>query len=80
MCAYQFLSGRLPHEYGSLTELALKQQSDSVEPIRTTGPEVPEALDRAIRVCLVREPDARYASALDMAMRWRPGCTATTAR
>src|SRR5213592_561455 len=31
VCAYQFLSGRLPHEYGSLTELALKQQSESSE-------------------------------------------------
>ena len=26
VCAYQFLAGRLPHEYNSLTELALKQQ------------------------------------------------------
>jgi len=67
VCAYQFLSGRLPHEYGSLTELALKQQSDSVQPIRAFRPEVPEALDRAIRVCLEREPAARYATALDMA-------------
>jgi eukaryotic-like serine/threonine-protein kinase len=73
VCAYQFLSGRLPHEYGSLTELALKQQSDSVEPIRTHRPEVPEALDRAIRVCLVREPEARYASALDMAHAMEAG-------
>jgi eukaryotic-like serine/threonine-protein kinase len=73
VCAYQFLSGRLPHEYGSLTELALKQQSDSVEPIRNHRPEVPEALDRAIRVCLVREPEARYASALDMAHAMEAG-------
>jgi serine/threonine-protein kinase len=67
VCAYQFLSGRLPHEYGSLTELALKQQSESVQPIRAFRPEVPEALDRAIRVCLERDPAARYATALDMA-------------
>lgn len=67
VCAYQFLSGRLPHEYGSLTELALKQQSEAVAPIREFRPEVPEALDRAIRVCLEREPQARYTSALDMA-------------
>jgi serine/threonine-protein kinase len=67
VCAYQFLSGRLPHEYGSLTELALKQQSESVEPIRSFRPEVPDALDRAIRVCLERDPAARYGSALDMA-------------
>ena len=67
VCAYQFLSGRLPHEYGSLTELALKQQNESVASIREYRPEVPEALDRAIRVCLERDPGARYASALDMA-------------
>jgi serine/threonine-protein kinase len=73
VCAYQFLSGRLPHEYGSLTELALKQQNDAVEPIRSYRPEVPETLDRAIRVCLVREPEARYASALDMAEAMQAG-------
>jgi serine/threonine-protein kinase len=73
VCAYQFLSGRLPHEYGSLTELALKQQNDAVEPIRSYRPEVPETLDRAVRVCLVREPEARYATALDMAQAMQAG-------
>src|SRR5436189_710414 len=33
VCAYQFLAGRLPHEYASLTELVLKQQQESVPPI-----------------------------------------------
>jgi serine/threonine-protein kinase len=73
VCAYQFLSGRLPHEYGSLTELALKQQNESVEPIRAHRPEVPEPLDNAIRVCLEREPGARYATALDMAQAIEAG-------
>jgi hypothetical protein len=73
VCAYQFLSGRLPHEYGSLTELALKQQSESVESIRAFRPEVPEPLDRAVRVCLDRDPAARYASALDMATAMEAG-------
>jgi serine/threonine-protein kinase len=67
VCAYQFLAGRLPHEYGSITELALKQQNDQVEPIRDTRPEVPEALDRAIRVALHADPTRRYASAVEMA-------------
>ncbi len=66
VCAYQFLTGRLPHEYGSLTELALKQQSDQVRPITDYRPEVPQALDRAVLVCLERDPAARYASALDL--------------
>ena len=67
VCAYQFLAGRLPHEYSSLTELALKQQEEAVEPITIHRPEVPAELDRAIRVCLAREPAARYSSTLDMA-------------
>jgi eukaryotic-like serine/threonine-protein kinase len=67
VCAYQFLTGRLPHEYNSLTELALKQQQEDVEPITIHRPEVPPELDRAIRVCLAREPDARYPTTLEMA-------------
>jgi serine/threonine-protein kinase len=67
VCAYQLLTGRLPYEYSSLTELALKQQSEGFDPIRRLRPEVPEALDRAIGVCLSRDPAMRYASALDLA-------------
>ena len=66
VCAYQFLAGRLPHEYSSLTELALKQQNDAVEPIRPLRPEIPEALDRAIRLALHVDPERRYRSALEM--------------
>jgi len=67
VCTYQFLAGRLPHEYGSLTELALKQQSDPVEPVTMFRPDVPPALDRAVRICLERDTAIRYASALEMA-------------
>jgi eukaryotic-like serine/threonine-protein kinase len=67
VCAYQFLTGRLPHEYASLTELALKQQQDPVTPIREYRPEVPPALDQAVRLSLDPDPGHRYASALDMA-------------
>jgi eukaryotic-like serine/threonine-protein kinase len=67
VCAYQLLTGRLPHEYSSLTELALKQQNEGVEPIAALRPEVPAELDRAIRVALERDPAARYSNALEMA-------------
>jgi serine/threonine-protein kinase len=67
VCAYQFLTGRLPHEYTSLTELALKQQQDQVAPLREYRPEVTPELDDAVRVALERDPDARYSSALEMA-------------
>ena len=67
VCAYQFLTGRLPHEYSSLTELALKQQQEVVAPIQEFRPEVPAELDEAIRLCLEREPGSRYRSALELA-------------
>jgi serine/threonine protein kinase len=67
VCAYQFLTGRLPHEYASLTELALKQQQEAVVPITDYRPEVPPELDDAIRMSLERDPAARYSSALEFA-------------
>jgi eukaryotic-like serine/threonine-protein kinase len=67
VCAYQFLTGRLPHEYSSLTELALKQQREPVEPITDLRPDVSAELDRAIRLALERDPAHRYTTALDMA-------------
>jgi eukaryotic-like serine/threonine-protein kinase len=73
VCAYQFLTGRLPHEYSSLTELALKQQQESVEPVATYRPDVPPELDAAVRVCLERDAGARYGSALDMARALEAG-------
>jgi serine/threonine protein kinase len=75
VCAYQFLTGRLPHEYSSLTELALKQQQDPVEPITALRPEVPRELDQAIRLCLEREPEMRYGSALDLARAIEAGAS-----
>jgi serine/threonine protein kinase len=73
VCAYQFLAGRLPHEYASLTELALKQQQDPVRPLSDYRPEVPHALDLAVRVSLDPDPGARYPSALDMAKALEAG-------
>ena len=73
VCAYQFLTGRLPHEYASLTELALKQQQDEVAPIVRYRPEVPRELDDAVRVALERAPGARYATALEMAQAFEAG-------
>jgi eukaryotic-like serine/threonine-protein kinase len=73
VCAYQFLTGRLPHEYSSLTELALKQVQDPIQPITEFRPEVPSELDQAIRLCLERDPGSRYRSALEMAQALEAG-------
>jgi eukaryotic-like serine/threonine-protein kinase len=73
VCTYQFLAGQLPHQYSSLTELALKQQEGKVEPIRSHRPEVPSELDRAVRLCLEQPPEHRYASALELARALEAG-------
>jgi eukaryotic-like serine/threonine-protein kinase len=67
VCAYQLITGRLPYEYSSLTELALKQQNEGFEPIRNFRREVPAQLDRAVQLCLSRDPESRYGSALELA-------------
>jgi serine/threonine-protein kinase len=73
VCAYQFLAGRLPHEYGSITELALKQQQESVAPITEFRQDVTPELDRAVRAALERDPARRYSSALEMASALEAG-------
>lgn len=73
VCAYQMLTGRLPHEYASLTELALKQRDEPVVPIAELRPEVPAELDLAVRVSLERDPADRYGTALDFARSLEAG-------
>jgi serine/threonine-protein kinase len=63
---YQLLSGRVPYETSSLTELALRQQKGDPEPLGDLNPEVGPALDRAVFRCLAPEPRERYQSALEM--------------
>src|SRR4051812_5459436 len=78
VCAYQLLTGRLPYEYSSLTELARKQQNGGCEPIRHFRREVPAELDRAIQLCLSRDPEARYGSALELAEALEAGMDGET--
>jgi eukaryotic-like serine/threonine-protein kinase len=67
VCAYQLLTGKLPYEYSSLTELAMKQQNEGFVPVRRLRPEVPDAVERAITICLSKAPEARYRTALELA-------------
>jgi serine/threonine protein kinase len=64
--AYQLLSGRLPYEAASLTELALKQQREIPPPLHHVDPSIPPALAVAVERALALTPGERYASADDM--------------
>jgi serine/threonine-protein kinase len=64
--AYQLLSGRLPYEAQSLTELALKQQREAPTLLHKLNPEVTPQLAAAIDRALALEPGDRFASAEEM--------------
>jgi serine/threonine protein kinase len=64
---YQLASGRLPYEATSLTELAVKQQNESPQPLDEVVPGVSPALAAAVELALALEPSQRYASAPEMA-------------
>jgi serine/threonine protein kinase len=64
--AYQFLSGRLPYEAQSLTELALKQQREVPARLDELNPEVTPQLAMAVDRALALDPRQRPASADDL--------------
>jgi eukaryotic-like serine/threonine-protein kinase len=63
---YQFLSGRLPYEAQSLTELALKQQREVPPRLDELNAEVPPQLAMAVDRALALDPRQRPASADDL--------------
>jgi eukaryotic-like serine/threonine-protein kinase len=65
--AYQLLSGRLPYEASSLSELALKQQRELPPLLSEVNPQVPEPLARGVARALSLDAAARYPDALSMA-------------
>jgi len=60
---YQLLSGRLPYEANSLTELALKQQREAPAWLHELDPAIPEALAKAVDRALALDPRDRQDSA-----------------
>ena len=75
--AYQLISGRLPYEAVSLSELALKQQRESPTPLEDLNPQVPAELAQAVAMALAIDKEARpsdgmvFAEALQNGLRGR---------
>jgi serine/threonine-protein kinase len=70
---YQLLSGRLPYEASSLSELALKQQRESPAPLDQLNPRVPHELAVAVAMALAIDKEARPADALAFGETLRNG-------
>jgi eukaryotic-like serine/threonine-protein kinase len=75
--AYQLMSGRLPYEAVSLSELALKQQRESPQPLEELNPQVPPELAQAVAMALAIDKESRpsdglmFADALQNGLRGR---------
>jgi len=65
--AYEMLAGRRPHEAGSLQRLLVLQLTTDPVPIARLEPGLPAQVDAAVMRALAREPEARWASAADLA-------------
>jgi eukaryotic-like serine/threonine-protein kinase len=63
---YQLLSGRLPYEAASLTELALKQQREEPPMLDTLVAAVGPELADAVAIALALDPRERYRTAREM--------------
>ncbi len=63
---YQLISGRLPYEAASLTELALKQQQEEPAMLDTLVAAVTPELAEAVALALALDPRDRYESAREM--------------
>lgn len=71
--AYQLLSGRLPYEATSLSELALKQQRELPLRLDDLNPDVPATLAKAVSMALALDPESRPADAAGFERALRDG-------
>jgi eukaryotic-like serine/threonine-protein kinase len=70
---YQLISGRLPYEAASLSELALKQQRESPIPLNELNPDVPPTLAQAVALALAIDQRDRPGDAMELAETLRDG-------
>jgi serine/threonine protein kinase len=71
--AYQLLSGRLPYEAASLTDLARLQEAGPPPPLDELNRDVPPALAETVARALARRRVDRYADAAEMEDALRDG-------
>ena len=78
--SYQLLSGRLPYEANSLSELAVRQQRESPPPLNQLNHEVPPELARVVASALAIDQEARPVDGLVLAEAIRKGAQGIDSR
>jgi tRNA A-37 threonylcarbamoyl transferase component Bud32 len=69
---YELLTGGLPFNAESVTQLIAMVLSDDPRPIREVRTDVPADLERVIERCLRKDPAARFASVAELAAALEP--------
>ncbi|MDI7267199.1 MAG: protein kinase [Myxococcota bacterium] len=69
---YEVLTGRLPFPGDTYNEVLAAVLTAELKPPRDLRPDLPPKLDAAIRRALARDPNRRFASALDMLKALEP--------
>jgi serine/threonine-protein kinase len=72
---YQLISGRLPYDATSLTELALKQQQEEPPTLDTLVAAVTPELADAVAIALALDPRDRYGTAREMRRALQDGAS-----
>jgi tetratricopeptide (TPR) repeat protein/predicted Ser/Thr protein kinase len=73
---YELLAGRAPIEGKSVHELLKKARESTIRPLAEVAPATPAELVSIVNQCLAPDPDARYATARELADdldRWLSG-------
>ncbi len=69
---HQLVSGRLPFEGTSVTEIMAMIVADAPTPLRAARPAAPAALEKVILGCLEKDPRKRIANVADLARALAP--------
>jgi serine/threonine protein kinase len=69
---YELLSGKMPFAGETVAEIFVQILEHTQVPLREIRPEIPPALEALITRCMSRDPNARFATAPELAAALRP--------
>ncbi|HVH43064.1 MAG TPA: serine/threonine-protein kinase, partial [Labilithrix sp.] len=69
---YELLTGRLPFNAETVTELVLVVVTEREPAIRSSRPDVPEGLEAIVTRCLQKQPEHRFQSVLELVQALEP--------